>query len=66
MGLIEERTGGPYGVSMYKRRKKFTAGRVACLGVIIALVGNELTEGWVREAFEIGAIIIAVLGLMLE
>jgi hypothetical protein len=48
------------------RRRRITAGKVACLGVIVALIGNELTEGWVREAFEVAAIIVAAIGLMLE
>jgi hypothetical protein len=36
------------------------------LGVIVALVGNELTGGIFREVLEIGALVLAAVGLMLE
>lgn len=45
---------------------RVTAGRVACLGVVIALIGNELTGGAIREILEIAALIIAAVGLILE
>jgi hypothetical protein len=47
-------------------KRYLTAGRLACLGVILALVGNELTGGEVREGFEIAALVIAAIGLIFE
>lgn len=46
--------------------KYVTAGRLACLGVIVALIGNELTDHAVREVFEVSALVVAAVGLMFE
>ena len=43
-----------------------TPGKIACFGVILFIVGNELEAAFARQTLEILAGLIAALGLMLE
>jgi hypothetical protein len=47
-------------------KQHLTAGRLACLGVIIWVVGNELTEPVMRQTLEILAALLAIAGLVFE
>jgi hypothetical protein len=47
-------------------RKHLTPGKIACFGVILFIVGNELEAAFARQTLEILAGVIAALGLMFE
>jgi hypothetical protein len=46
--------------------KYLTPGKIACLGVVLFVIGNEVTEGAIRNTLEIIAGVLAVIGLVLE
>jgi hypothetical protein len=46
--------------------KHLTPGKIACFGVILFIVGNELEAAFARQALEILAGLVAALGLMFE
>jgi hypothetical protein len=47
-------------------RKHLTPGKIACFGVMLFIVGNELEPAVLRQTLEILAGLIAALGLMFE
>jgi hypothetical protein len=46
--------------------KHLTAGRVAAFGLILFIVGNELSEPGLRQVLEILAGVLAAAGLLFE
>jgi hypothetical protein len=46
--------------------KHLTAGRVAAFGLILFIVGNELSEPALRQVLEILAGVLAAAGLLFE
>jgi hypothetical protein len=46
--------------------KHLTAGRIAAFGLIVFIVGNELSEPALRQVLEIFAGVLAAAGLLFE
>jgi hypothetical protein len=47
-------------------RKHLTPGKIACFGVMLFIVGNELSEPALRQVLEILAGVLAAAGLLFE
>jgi hypothetical protein len=47
-------------------RKHLTAGKIACFGVALFIIGNELSEAWLRQVLEVLAGVVAAAGLLFE
>jgi hypothetical protein len=47
-------------------RKHLTPGKIACFGVILFIVGNELSEPALRQVLEVLAGVLAAAGLLFE
>jgi hypothetical protein len=60
-------TGGQYAQrEIAEMTKHLAAGRVAAFGLILFIVGNELTEPALRQVLEILAGVLAVAGLLFQ
>ncbi len=47
-------------------RHHLTPGKIACFGVIVFIVGNEIAEPYLRQTLEILAGVLAAAGLLFE